>query len=526
MKKGFITALIVLISIALIGLFAIQIYWIKNSVALKDAQFRGNVKVSIAEFNHILEREEAKARMKKHKLGQKLQAGLDSIRKARPMASILVTRDNHGEDTALFISQSGEYAFKFDASRSTSRFFNSSFDEVEVQAEEEDQDSEIIFTDVQTELLTELVTSFFEMEMGSDFIGRHSLQSIDSLLRANLREVGGIGADFEFGIFDLYDEPLIITDAAQNNMQQLVTEGFRSRIFPSDLVKEPLYLRVWFPKQDSYLLKTLWPLLIASAIFMITVILAFGYTIRTILHQKKLSIIKNDFINNMTHELKTPISTISLACEALADPVMSKNETRVQHFLKMIREENKRLGVLVENVLKSAVLDRGEMKLNLVSVDIHEVIEAAIRNTELQANQKGGKIETRLEADKHRVEGDQVHLTNVIYNLLDNAIKYSRENPLVEVKTTSHRDFIEISVSDNGIGIKKDEQERIFEKLYRVHTGDVHDIKGFGLGLSYVKMIVEKHHGTVSVTSELGKGSTFTIQIPFDYDLKNENSFS
>lgn len=518
MKKSFITALIALICFALVGLIAIQIYWIQNSVALRDGQFRQSVKTAVAEFNHVLEREEARERMKQNDAGRKFIAELDSIKRARPRGSLVVVDDTINGDTAVVISQDGEYAFKFTNQKSTTRFFD--------LGEETDFDEGVegitdfgSLTDSQSELLAELMTGFLQLEMGADFISRHSVKSIDSLLSRNLKTVGGISADFQFGIFDVYDAPVMISEGAAQNVEILLRDGFRTRLFPSDMVQEPLYLRVWFPRQETYLLKTLWPLLFASAIFMLTVIVAFGYTIRTILHQKKVSAIKNDFINNMTHELKTPIATISLACEALSDPVMSKSEKRVGHFLKMIKDENKRLGVLVENVLRSAVLDRGEMTINHNDVDMHQVITAAIRNIELQAQQKGGIIETDLSAENSVIKGDKVHLTNVIYNLLDNAIKYSSEHLAIKVSTLRHNSFIEIRVSDNGIGIKKEDRDRIFEKLFRVHTGDIHDIKGFGLGLSYVKMIVEKHHGTVSVQSEPGKGSTFIIQLPFDYDI-------
>jgi two-component system phosphate regulon sensor histidine kinase PhoR len=517
MKKSFITSLIVLICVALIGLIAIQIYWIQNTVALRDAQFRRSVKTAIADFNHVLEREEAMERMRKYDLSKKMYAELDSIKKSRPMGSLLVTHGGNDGDTALYISETGEYAFKFSNQRKTAYFFDP-FDATSAEVEG-NESAAMNLSQAQSELFVELLTGFLQLNMGTDFISRHSVQSLDSMIKQSLRDISGISAGYYFGIFDVYDKPLLISEDAVAHMELLINEGQRTRLFPSDLVQEPIYLRVWFPRQETYLLRTMWPLLLSSAIFMLTVIFAFGYSIRTILYQKKLSAIKNDFINNMTHELKTPISTISLACEALSDPAMSKSEARVSHFLKMIKDENKRLGVLVENVLRSAVLDRGEMKLNRDGIDMHDVILAVIRNIELQAQQRGGSIDTDLRAENAVIKGDRVHLTNVIYNLLDNAIKYSGENLHIQMSTSSNATCIDIRVKDNGIGIRKEDQNRIFEKLFRVPTGDVHNIKGFGLGLSYVKMIVEKHHGTVSVQSELGKGSTFIIQLPFDYDI-------
>ncbi len=516
MKKSFITSLIVLICIALVGLIAIQIYWIRNTIALRDSQFKRNVKTAVSDFNDILEREEAMERMKEYNLSRRFFTQLDSIKNARPHGNFVVTTQHEGiTDTAVYVNSSGEMALKFGNQRHSTTFFNPFASSPRADSISQQLDRLDI---AQAELFTELLASFFKLQIGNDFLSRHSYQSLDSLMKSSLRDVVGINAPFYFGIFDINDMPLVISDAAKDYLPELLEEGYRSRLFPADRIIEPLYLRIHFPTQDSYLLKSMWPLLFASAAFMLIVILAFGYSIRTILYQKKLSAIKNDFINNMTHELKTPIATISLACEALMDPIMSKSARR-DHFLKMIKEENKRLGVLVENVLRSAVLDRGEMQLNKVNVDMHVVIDAAIRNIELQAQQKGGVIDTALDADKPILMGDKVHLTNVIYNLLDNAIKYSNESPLIKVSTHNTDSSIQIRVSDNGIGVRKEDHERIFEKLFRVHTGDVHNIKGFGLGLSYVKMIVEKHHGTVSVQSDLGKGSTFIIQLPFDYDI-------
>jgi two-component system phosphate regulon sensor histidine kinase PhoR len=255
-----------------------------------------------------------------------------------------------------------------------------------------------------------------------------------------------------------------------------------------------------------------------SAVLILTIMFAFSYTITTIFRQKKISEIKNDFINNMTHELKTPISTISLACEALSDPVMRSSEKRMKNFVRMISDENQRLGVLVENVLRSAILDRGEMDLNVDRINLHELAQNVIKNIAIQVNKKGGSIKTDLQAVNPVIMGDRIHLTNVIYNMLDNAIKYSPDSPLVKVSTKDHRNGMLISFSDKGIGVSKENQKKIFDKLYRVPTGDIHDVKGFGLGLSYVKVIVEKHHGEIWVESELNKGSTFNIYLPANHE--------
>ncbi len=501
---------------------AIQIYWIKNAIALRDTQFARNVKMAIADFNHELELAEANERIRKHEFGQRLLSQFDSIASLQSKENFVVAQEFHNSDSAVVYSEDGIFQFKFNKRTSSTRF--SDFGEYDPSTEllaqvSAPKPAPRFFSDEQTALVAELFSGILLMEIGGDFVNRYTAENLDSLLKRSLVETGGINADYHFGVFDRFDNADIISVEDRSLANEIIAEGYRTRLFPTDNVQNPRYLRIWFPNQDSYLLKTLWPLLFSSAVFMLTVILAFGFTISTILRQKKVSEIKNDFINNMTHELKTPISTISLACEALSDPVMSKSQTRVGHYVSMIRDENKRLGVLVENVLRSAVLDRKEMSLARDSVDLHQVIITAIHNIELQAQQKGGKIGTDLSAARAVIKGDKIHLTNVIYNLLDNAIKYSNESPDIKVSSSTDDSTVRIQVRDNGIGIKKDDQFRIFDKLYRVSTGNVHNIKGFGLGLSYVKMIIEKHHGTVSVQSDFGKGSTFTIQLPFDYDL-------
>ena len=255
-------------------------------------------------------------------------------------------------------------------------------------------------------------------------------------------------------------------------------------------------------------------MLLTSVLLMTVLIFSFYYTISTILKQKKLSEIKNDFISNMTHEFKTPISTISLACEVLNDKSIEKTEERTGKYVKMIRDENKRLSLLVENILQTAILDKGEFKLKIQSTDIHTLIDQTIANIKLQVENKDGEITTELHAERPLINADRVHITNIIFNLIDNALKYSNEKPVIKITTKNDREGIFISVKDNGIGISKENQHRIFDTMFRVHTGNVHNVKGFGLGLSYVKAVVEKHGGSISVESELNKGSTFTVYLP------------
>ena len=518
LKKSYIPILIVLISFSLIGLVAIQIYWIQNAIELRDTQFRRNVKIALAEVNNVLEREEANERIRRNDLGRKILTQIDSISDEKSIHQVWNPTDV--SDSTVYISKDGQNRLRLVREKKDFVFP----DPMVVAHERPISNNEVkkvspnYFTDRERKIIAELLTGLMNIELDSDILTRYGAQKLDSLLNLHLSEIGGIDASYAFGVFDLFDNPLVLSDEEQDP-EPLLDSGYKVRLFPNDFTQPTRYLRVWFPNQESYLVRPLWPLLTSSAIFLIAIILAFAYSIRTIFRQKKVSEIKNDFINNMTHELKTPISTISLACEALSDPIMGGSEVKRDQYVGMISDENKRLGVLVENVLRSAVLDRREMELANDDVDFHAVIDTAIRNIDLQIKQKGGKVEFIKSAERSNIQGDRIHLTNVVYNLLDNAIKYSKNDLHITVKTKSDDSHITISVKDNGIGIKKDQQDKIFDKLYRVPTGNVHNIKGFGLGLSYVKAIVEKHEGLVQVKSEYGKGSTFIIKLPYHHDI-------
>jgi two-component system phosphate regulon sensor histidine kinase PhoR len=232
------------------------------------------------------------------------------------------------------------------------------------------------------------------------------------------------------------------------------------------------------------------------------------------LNQKKISEIKSDFINNMTHELKTPLATISLAIDAIGNEKVMDNREKIRYFSGIIKEENKRMNKQVESILQSALLEKNEISLNLQVTDVHEVITHTVENLQLQLAAKQGQVELRLDAINPIIMADDVHFSNVIFNLLDNAIKYSKEHLEVVISTYSTRKSLVITIADNGIGMSRDTISRIFEKFYRAHTGNVHNVKGFGLGLSYVKAIVDAHKGKIKVESAVGKGSKFTMEFP------------
>jgi two-component system phosphate regulon sensor histidine kinase PhoR len=274
------------------------------------------------------------------------------------------------------------------------------------------------------------------------------------------------------------------------------------------------FIYVYFPEKSSHVFRQVWLPISSSLVFILVIVLCFYYAIRVILRQKALSDTKNDFINNMTHEFKTPLATVSLAVEALQDPELSNQETFRGRYLGIIKEENKRLVGQVEKVLQAAALDKNEFNLKLESLHLPGLIQACIDQIGLQVESRGGKIELLVELQDPYLEGDHFHLSHIFNNLLDNATKYSPSNPTIRVAVKEQGTAVCILLQDQGIGMSREAVKKIFDKFYRVPTGNVHDVKGFGLGLSYVKTMVEAHKGTISVQSEPGKGSTFTINLP------------
>ncbi len=328
----------------------------------------------------------------------------------------------------------------------------------------------------------------------------------------------GVKANYSFGVYGPENEAsYVILDEYNDDPINILNSDIKVRLFPNDLIRDDHYLHLFFPGKKGYLLRTMGPILSTSAVFIIIMILVFAFAINTIYKQKRVSEIKNDLVNNLTHELKTPISTIALACEALNDPAIDKSPERVQSFVGMIRDENKRLGILVENVLQSAVVDTGDMKLKRVELDLHQMLEGVVKSMTIKANNLNGKIDVDLKAEAPLMRLDRIHMTNVFNNILDNALKYMRTEPQIMVSTRSDLNGVSVHIKDNGVGIDKAHQKKIFEKLYRVPTGNVHNVKGFGIGLSYVKAVIERHNGKINVESVPGTGSTFKIYIPFDY---------
>jgi two-component system, OmpR family, phosphate regulon sensor histidine kinase PhoR len=360
-------------------------------------------------------------------------------------------------------------------------------------------------------------------EVISDFLttprsiyDRINYQVLDSLLKNEIKNKG-IETPFEYGISSVENPRYLhYASSMKYKMTGLKTDKdtYTVNLFPNDYNSSENYLRVYFPNQDRYIIRNIWMMYATSLLLILVVLGCFYVAVSTILKQKQLADIKNDFINNMTHEFKTPISTISLATQMLGDEAIAGSPTIFKRYLGIIRDENKRLGSQVEKVLQTAQMERGEVQLKLGTVNVHQIIERVLENISPQIELREGILDMDLQAENPEIQADEVHLTNIIFNLLDNANKYSPEKPIIKIITENTDKGLSIKVLDQGIGMTKESVKNIFEKFYRVPTGNVHDVKGFGLGLSYVKKMVEEHHGRINVVSKLGEGSEFEVILP------------
>ncbi|MEN9609959.1 MAG: hypothetical protein RLZZ628_773 [Bacteroidota bacterium] len=353
---------------------------------------------------------------------------------------------------------------------------------------------------------------------------RIDLTHLDAFIQEAMRNYD-ITLSYAYGVYshrkkgfvifkDTRGEPhYLVTDTdTVSGSHFLKTSPYKANLFQADLAP-PGYLTIWFPNESSAIWGNLWQGLVLSLMFAGIILGSFIYTMRIVFRQKKLGDMKNDFINNMTHELKTPIATINMATDIISNPNMQPD--KMKRFINIIRQENDRMNANVSNILQMTLIDREEFKLKLTAINLHDVILTAADYIQLQVDKKEGIVETHLNAKQPIIEGDASHVSNIINNLLDNANKYSPEKPEITISTRNLSHGVEVTVADKGIGISKEARKYVFDKFYRVPTGNLHDVKGFGLGLAYVKTMMTAHKGQVEVKSDPGKGSQFILIFPF-----------
>lgn len=542
MNKKSIRGIIALMTVALLGVISLQLYWIFHDIRLKEQQFNQSVNQAMNSVVDRIERTEAMNilydrvfNIEPQRISQliihdttgmnpftitdtsiefvSLPGNPPPIMEDLDNADINIEFHPPGSNRSIMTLQTRKYFHKDSLMQKTikssrlTRIFGDSTEVVIRQNEEKIKARVEKFNEVMEKMAVEFAGP------ENDIKTRLDSSRLDSLVKLELKN-RGIDIDVNYGVLNGKSNSLIINKSTIPQ-EELLKSKYKVILFPNDIGSKPDFLILSFPSTISYVLSSMWFMLASSTIFTFIILFGFAYTIQVIYRQKKLSDIKSDFINNMTHEFKTPIATISLAVDSIKNPKVQADQEKMDYFTRIIREENKRMNSQVENVLQMAQLERGELNLRKEELNLHAIIQNAVDLIAIQVESKGGTIEQKLDATIPVLKGDPIHLSNVIFNLLDNANKYSNDIPKIVIATYNNSSGIFVTVKDNGVGMTKDTMKKIFEKFYRVPTGNLHDIKGFGLGLSYVKAIIEQHKGKITVDSEPGVGSTFEFYIPY-----------
>ncbi len=483
MKRWAINWIIGVMSLALVGIIAIQAYWLWFSIQLNERKFDQNVAEALfslkEEIEDVFKNEES------------AYSGSDRVRQQRS-SGFLRTDYFFGRNLLDSNYVPGQY--------------------LEQQRLKDIGD---VFSLLQSYPIEDLLDP----------------QRLNDGLEQKLRN-RGVSARFISGVYSYHKSGMVIYDGHYVSISEGETKASDPEIelpdrykmsdaqYKIDLFSSALgasgQLRLYFPNRTRVLWQDSWLILAASLFFTFLILFAFSYTVYVIFRQKKVSEMKNDFINNMTHEFKTPIATISLATDSLTSDQVIGHADKVKRFARVITQENQRMLNQVEKVLQMALIDSRDFSLQMTEVKLHPLIDQAVDYIRLQLEKRGGTIETRYRAAQDKIRADETHINNIIHNLLDNANKYSPESPYIRVETDNVSDGIEIRVIDQGMGMTVEAKKQIFDKFYRVHTGNLHDVKGFGLGLSYVKAIVTAHGGNIRVESEPGRGSTFIVHLPYN----------
>lgn len=520
MVRQNLTFLTILVSLAIIALVAVQLFWIKNAILLKEDEFKRGVYEALFNTSEKLEKitnsNRIKTKIKLYKYGVAKRCASDTTFPLTNTDKIKVRiLEEFSIDTNGVINSSiKERQYEGDSLH----MIDMPMEFSDTASNYEQLKQELI--EKRSEMFSNLFDNLISNNVYKDEKPLLDKTMLDSVLKGELL-AKGITAHYTYTLEPIHKDSLYKSHRRRRlGFLRENANIFKINLSPNNAFSTPSFICLNFPDEKNYLIGTMWTMLSISAFIVLAVVIAFFYTINTIRRQKKYTLIKNDFISNMTHEFKTPISTIALAGEMLADDTVIKTPEKHSRYTGMIREENKRLGKLVESVLQAAVVDKIDFKMEPEDVDVHEIIRSVIEKMRLQLEQKNGKITFTPNAERSVIKADKTHLSHIITNLVDNAMKYSPRETDITISTNNVPGGVFLSVKDKGAGISKENQRRIFEQFYRVPTGNVHNIKGFGLGLSYVKAVVNKHGGQVSVESEEGKGSDFRIYLPF----KEENN--
>ncbi|MFT4683681.1 MAG: two-component system phosphate regulon sensor histidine kinase PhoR [Urechidicola sp.] len=519
MNKKVFVLIIFLMSISLIGIIAVQVFWIKKSIEMTENQFKSDVSSALIQVSeNISDRELNDFYQKLSRFAQNRENITETELKNFFYQQIDTTKQETFEYAQTILEENYKFPMEF--------FENDSIEFKKIFSKEKVTIVKNVISDSDIQSLSPT----------ENFVKHQELKNIEKLLIENQSQVmlsrlpilqrvsnqeitlnldrelsqRGITTEYKYGVYNNN----FATKLKSGYFRIVEDKSYMIPLFVGNQGESEYQLYVSFPNKKKYFLSSVVKILIISALFILIIILAFVSSLYQMIKQKQISEIKTDFINNMTHEFKTPIATINLALDAIKNPKIIDDKDKVLRYVKMIREENKRMHGQVENVLRISKLEKNQLYISKEKEDLEDLVEEAITHIELLLNSKGGKITKKLNADLTEVLANGFHFTNVIVNVLDNAIKYSLDAPVINVSTENTTKNIILKITDQGMGMSKNVQKSIFNKFYREETGNIHNVKGHGLGLAYVKKIVEYHQGTVFVESEKGKGSTFIIKLP------------
>ncbi|MES2410500.1 MAG: HAMP domain-containing sensor histidine kinase [Bacteroidota bacterium] len=523
MNKLFFRLLVILMSLSLIGIILVQVYWFDKSFENNEEQFKYHVKQVLGNVAVKLQKNE---QYSYYEMYNRLK---DSTGKTPQKSDFLefgyYQRDSRTNETIIYSNSINSEDYGISAS-----FFDKKFDSVRLKNYTAKRKTEIYNDDIDNSSIKQTVTPDIKIEKSGRVdllddaqfeIGykdiaavkpiqeRVSNEMMQKLLSEELNEYG-VKTPFEFNVYSNG----LATKIKSERFRYDKPSTYSIPIFIDNDGNNKYQLLLTFPQKKKFLFSELIGICILSIVFTLIIVIAYSSALNQLIKQRQISEIKTDFINNMTHEFKTPIATINLALDAIKNPKVIEDKEKVLRYLEMIKDENKRMHAQVENVLRISKLEKKELDINKESTNIHEIIEDAVEHVNLIVEDRNGTITTHFDATRTSVLLNDVHFTNVIVNILDNAIKYSPNEPVIDIQTENVKDFIIIKIKDQGSGMSKTAQKRIFEKFYREHTGDLHNVKGHGLGLAYVKRIIEDHNSEIFVESEKGKGSTFIIKVP------------
>jgi len=521
MQKKILWTITIILSVTLVCLIFVQAYWIKNAIKINEEQFHQLVIKGMENIVEEIENREIISQVVNemdpyhdvsltgapsinYKLN-KLSQSTFSLSTTDEEKEVFIINENDSLNISSQLQLLANNAIQF-RNKSGLQINDvtkkQNFGSLKVNTDlTENLDNRTIFVE---NVVNKLIQIDVELE------DRIDKGSIEEILKRTFLELG-IDIEYEYLVTKNKDKTVY---SSEKYAEKHEARKFTSQLYPKDVFAKGNYLYIYFPEEKSFILKSSGFMAFSSILLTLIIVFGFSLSIHIMFKQKRLSQIKNDFVNNMTHELKTPISTISLASQMLKDDSIPAESKNLAYISDVIDDESKRLSYQVEKVLKTALFEQGQIKLKLRELNLHKIIENVVKNFEIQVKSKNGKLVKKLEATNHILSIDEVHFTNIIFNLLDNAVKYCRDNPEIVVSTKEVKNGICVLVSDKGIGIRKQDQKRIFDQFYRVSTGNVHDVKGFGLGLSYVKKIVNAHGGEITLISEFRKGTTFEIFFP------------